>query len=81
MAHCTNCPNLQAEVLAQRGQITRLQIEVAMLQRIIADAQAECVALESEANRKQRGHVPTGVWAYAQGQKDTAEKVLERLRG
>lgn len=72
MSNCTNCANLQAE-------ITRLQIQVALLEHIIAAARGECAALANEAEQKQRGHVPTGVWAYAQAQKDTAEKVLERL--
>lgn len=72
MSYCQNCANLQAE-------ITRLQTEVAMLLHIIAAARSECATLANEAEQKQAGHVPTGVWAYAQAQKDTAQKVLSCL--
>lgn len=72
MATCTNCPNLQAE-------ITRLQIEVAMLQRIIASAEAECIRLSMEADTITAGHVSKGRWAHADGQGKAACAILDRL--
>lgn len=69
---CTNCANLQAE-------INRLQTEVMMLQRIIAAARGECVALANEADGVMAGHVPRGTWAHAKGQGEAARRVMERL--
>lgn len=75
---CPNCPALRAEVL-------QLRATVSMLERIIAAAQRECMALANEAAEPMpRGVAPTfwaGEKARREAKGEAAGRVLERLRG
>jgi len=79
MTTCTNCANLQAQVVNLQAQNQRLLIEVAMLKRIIEEARAECIRLSIEADTITAGHVSRGRWAYADGQGKAACAILDRL--
>lgn len=76
---CPTCPTLRAEVLAQRGQIARLQLEVAVLQRIIAEARGACIKQSNEAQQTMAGHVPRGTWVHAKGRKEAAQAIIKHL--
>lgn len=73
---CPNCPHLQA-------QIAQLQLEVAMLLRIISAARGECVRLATEAAQPMPEGVPRGTWTFAKGERAgkgaAAGRVMERL--
>lgn len=75
---CPHCPHLQA-------QIARLQLEVAMLLRIIADAQRECITLANEAAQPMPEGVPRGTWTFAKGERagkgEAAGRVMAKLKG
>lgn len=75
---CPHCPGLRAEV-------ARLQLEVAVLERIIAAAQRECMTLASEAAQPMPEGVPRGTWAFAKGERagkgEAAGRVMGRLNG
>jgi hypothetical protein len=79
MSQCTTCPHLQAALAQAEADITRLQLEVSMLLRILSAARGECLALVDEADKTLAGHVARGVWAHASGQRKAAVRVLRRL--
>lgn len=76
MSQCTNCPYLQA-------QIVRLQLQVSILERIIAEAQAECAALVTEAGEPMPKGVAPVFWAGEKVKRTTkaeaARRVMEKL--
>jgi hypothetical protein len=69
---CPHCPALARTIQQQRA-------EIAVLRRIIAEAQAECVRLSMEADTITAGHVSRGRWAHADGQGKAACAILDRL--
>jgi hypothetical protein len=80
---CPTCPHLQAALAQAEADITRLQLEVSMLMRIISAARGECVALVNEANEPMPTGVARGIWAHAKGMREgkgeAALRVLRRL--
>lgn len=78
MTHpCTNCPTLRAEV-------ARLEAEVAMLLRVIAAAQRECITLANEAAQPMPKGVARVFWASEAARREAtglaAGRVMERLK-
>lgn len=75
---CPNCPTLRAEV-------AQLQATVAMLLRIIADAQRECITLANEAGEPMPKGVAPLFWASEAAKREAkgeaAVRVMERLKG
>lgn len=75
---CPTCPGLRAEV-------ARLQLEVAMLLRIIGAAQRECMELANEASQPEPEGVPRGTWTFTKGDRagkgEAARRVLGKLKG
>lgn len=72
---CDQCRTLQAEVIRQQLEITRLQ-------RIIQNAQTVAVKIADKANGLMtRGNVPRGKWAFAKGACEAATAILNYLAG
>lgn len=72
---CTNCRTLQAEVIRQQLEITRLQ-------RIIQNAQVISTKIADKANGlMSKGGIPRGKWAYAKGACEAATTILSYLAG
>lgn len=75
---CPHCPGLRAEVI-------RLQLEVAVLLRIIAAAQRECMTLATEAAQPMPKGVARVFWASEKARREAkglaAGRVMERLKG
>lgn len=72
-AACSNCPTL-ARIIQQQ------QIEIAMLRRIIADAQGTCTQLETEARQVMTKHGSPYKYNIYKGRWEAAELVKRRLK-
>lgn len=71
---CPTCPTLRAE-------IARLQLEVAVLQRIIVEAKALALGIAGHSNQKLKaGGLPRGTWSLLKGRAEAAVEIDKALR-
>lgn len=72
--NCGTCAELAKVIQKQQAEILKLK-------STLAETKGACDAVIGESNKVLTGNQPRGTWSYARGAKETAEKVLKRLKG
>lgn len=70
---CGTCSELARVIQRQLAEINKLK-------NTIAETRGACDAIIKDASKVLTGNQPRGTWSYAKGSKETAEKILKRLR-